>query len=158
MKSDTAEVQSNRMLLVKETCKVKGLLKLKKKPQLFVPIKKIEETEVNWFEASAICRTMNGSLASIENERIMEAIDQHLAPEKPADPWWWLSGNDLASEGNFVWANTGQPMNYTLWSTGQPNHFKDNEHCVNLWVSGGLFTMNDLDCKRHNFFICERDY
>lgn len=68
---------------------------------------------------------------------------------------FWISANDLESEGRFKWLSNGLPMIYTSWSAGQPDNFKGKEHCVELWRKKDQFLMNDRNCYKVSHFICE---
>uniref|UniRef100_A0A1A9WN44 C-type lectin domain-containing protein n=1 Tax=Glossina brevipalpis TaxID=37001 RepID=A0A1A9WN44_9MUSC len=113
------------------------------------------EEKVSWFKAYALCRTMDGYLTSLENKRVWESVNKHLKTNFSNDSWFWISGNDLASSGNFVWANTGTSMNYSVWSEGQP---KTGKNCVNLQFTNDRYEMNNLDCHHFNYFICEPEH
>ncbi|KAI9579507.1 C-type lectin 37Db-like [Glossina fuscipes] len=115
------------------------------------------QVEVNWFKANDICHTMNGYLTSIENEREMNAITEYLNTNLPNVHSWWVSGNDLASEGNFVWANTGTSMNYSLWSREQPDNYNRGENCVHVCLYDHGYKMNDWECRHESNFICEHE-
>uniref|UniRef100_A0A1B0C230 C-type lectin domain-containing protein n=1 Tax=Glossina palpalis gambiensis TaxID=67801 RepID=A0A1B0C230_9MUSC len=80
---------------------------------------------------------MNGHLKSLDNESDLNAIHTYFKKNIPGMRWWWLSSNDLGLEGKFVcWANTGAPMNYTVWSSGKPDTSKIDGNCVHLWWVG----------------------
>uniref|UniRef100_A0A1A9WA29 C-type lectin domain-containing protein n=1 Tax=Glossina brevipalpis TaxID=37001 RepID=A0A1A9WA29_9MUSC len=129
----------------------------------YVPYKNVgekllyfSEEMVTWFKANAICRTMKGHLVSIENYSVWNAINEHLKT-KPKNYYWWISANDLDSEGKFIWANTGTPMDYAVWRQGEPNDREKNEDCVHLILENGRYEMNDFRCRYPINFICERE-
>lgn len=77
---------------------------------------------------------------------------------------FWISGNDLASQGNFFWMGNGQPLTYTSWFPGEPNNI-GAERCVEIsdgiWTDGKNVTANPLlwnnsFCNDDQYFICER--
>uniref|UniRef100_A0A1A9X2Y7 C-type lectin domain-containing protein n=1 Tax=Glossina brevipalpis TaxID=37001 RepID=A0A1A9X2Y7_9MUSC len=111
----------------------------------------------NWFKANNICRSIKGFLVSIDNENAWDTIKEYLTNEITDKRRWWISANDLDSEGNFVWANTGTPMEYNAFAKSQPDDYGTNEDCVHLRFKEAKYEMNDMDCRRENHFICERE-
>ncbi|XP_037931482.1 C-type lectin 37Da-like [Teleopsis dalmanni] len=110
----------------------------------------------NWFEAAASCRRLNANLASIETEEEYEALIDYLK-EKEYGDWFWLSGNDLGNEGDYVWLGTGQPMTYRKWYEGQPDNTAELEHCIHIWGINGEYGLNDAKCSEKELYICEAD-
>ena len=55
----------------------------------------------------------------------------------------WLGANDMDQEGQFVWKSSQTPMNYTNWSSGNPDD-AGNEGCVHMWL--GVGEWNDVNC------------
>lgn len=100
---------------------------------------------------------MGGFLASIDSADEFSASSQHLSNKYPSDRWWWLSGSDLNKQSDWYWYSTGKRISYTNWSSGQPDNAGGIEHCMNLWYMNNKHEMNDLDCNRDIFFICEAD-
>merc|ERR1712004_921486 len=62
---------------------------------------------------------------------------------------FWIGVNDIADEGNWVYATSGSAVKVNNWNSGEPNNYDhgdgaDGEDCAEI-VSGGL--MNDNTCK-----------
>ncbi|XP_023158358.1 C-type lectin 37Db-like [Ceratitis capitata] len=104
------------------------------------------DTRMNWYQASHFCRQHNSDLAVIESESEMQSINDYLVQQKYFDSHFWIDASDLATEGEFVYHSTGQPMNYSRWSVGQPDNYKGQENCVRLWYTTNGFYMNDGAC------------
>lgn len=72
---------------------------------------------------------------------------------------FWVSGTDLAEKDRYVWMSTGEPMVYTNWSNGEPNHVVTEngevEHCVHFQPQNLGSTWNDNICSYPTYFICE---
>ena len=69
----------------------------------------------------------------------------------------WTGGNDFSEEGVWLWAGTGEAVNYTKWVTGadsQPNNEGGPEHCIKLSYRS-RYDWNDKDCKSPYYSICE---
>ncbi|XP_037931039.1 C-type lectin 37Da-like [Teleopsis dalmanni] len=115
----------------------------------------IEQTNVvNWHKAVDTCRRMGADLATIRyNDQIISLSNYLLS--KGYRNFYWIAGNDLAEQGNFYWISNGRRMTYAKWTPGEPNNFGGNEHCVHLQEPTGGYTMNDNDCSRLLYFICQ---
>ncbi|XP_059224992.1 lectin subunit alpha-like [Stomoxys calcitrans] len=54
---------------------------------------------------------------------------------------FWVSGTDLADEGNFIWLSTGRPITFANWNAGEPNNYRyengEEENCMELWNRDG---------------------
>lgn len=73
---------------------------------------------------------------------------------------FWVSGTDLADEGNFFWMANGRPITFTNWNAGEPNNFRyengEEENCMELWNRDGKgLKWNDSPCSFETFFVCE---
>ncbi|XP_061388398.1 C-type lectin 37Db-like [Musca vetustissima] len=113
------------------------------------------QSQVSWFKANLICQSMGGVLASFDNPEEIEELSEHLKSNYPNDRWWWLSGSDLHSEGDFYWYGTGERMLYADWAGVQPDNAGGNEHCVHLWYKEPKYQMNDWKCRMNAFYICQ---
>lgn len=73
---------------------------------------------------------------------------------------FWLSGSDIGRKGEYVWMTSGQPLNYTNWDYGEPNHFVHSgviEYCLTFRTVGTVYKnkWNDGVCTDLNYFICD---
>lgn len=69
----------------------------------------------------------------------------------------WTGGNDIDTEGLFVWDLSNTAINFSNWSPGNPSiDFPDQaptRDCVDLYRDG---KWNDRRCSYLNPFICEK--
>lgn len=80
-------------------------------------------------QAHAAAFAFGGSLASIGSSAEQTWIQNTFAPYSA---WrYWIGLNDLAVEGQYVWAN-GEPVVYTNWAPGQPDNAGGNQDGVQL--------------------------
>lgn len=100
---------------------------------------------------------MGGYLASFDSAEDLTALSDYMIAKYPTDRWWWLSGSDLDSEGDFYWYRTGERISYADWSTGQPDNAGGHENCVHLWYQKPKYQMNDWICNQSAYYICEAD-
>ena len=67
---------------------------------------------------------------------------------------FWLGINDLATQGQYVYASDGQEVVDGMWKSGQPN--TATERCVayyKILIHGGKWV--DRSCNDLSFSICE---
>ncbi|XP_062123851.1 C-type lectin 37Db-like [Drosophila sulfurigaster albostrigata] len=113
------------------------------------------DTKVTWFEAAHLCRRFGGDLALIESAEEMTRISEYLKGKGyDGNAWFWISGNDLVANHQFISLTSGLPLPFTLWSAGQPD-FPGQEHCVHIWLRDGTFRMNNWVCTQKAFYICQ---
>ena len=68
---------------------------------------------------------------------------------------YWLGGNDFDQRHQFVWTN-GQPLSGGLtWNQGEPNDYLTHERCLDFTYAFGSLALNDDDCSKKLYFICE---
>lgn len=81
----------------------------------------------------------------------------HLVTVKDYAVFFWLSGSDIGSKGDYVWMTSGQPLHYTHWHLDEPNNYVDNgtmEHCLSFRTDVDN-QWNDRFCTYINYFICD---
>lgn len=79
------------------------------------------------------CVALGGHLASVKTA----ASNTIVAALVSATPSAFLGGNDLATEGAFVWPD-GTPATYTNWRTGEPNNGNNGGYEEDCIVIQGL--------------------
>ncbi|XP_067326422.1 macrophage mannose receptor 1-like [Anolis sagrei] len=111
-------------------------------------------------KAQAFCKTHGGQLTIIgnENERtFLWKYAYHYQLSTPlrlyADRHTSYIGLNMGLDGKFGWID-GSPVTYAAWSPNEPNFANEDEHCVVMYSSTGLW--NDINCGAENGFICER--
>ncbi|KAH8336152.1 hypothetical protein KR074_004230, partial [Drosophila pseudoananassae] len=112
--------------------------------------------KVNWFQAAGACRMMNAHLASVEDKAEMEALIKYMkAKGFKNNDYFWISGNDLGTEGAFYWLSNGRPMTYAPWNGPKqmPDNYGGNENCVHMFSTREL--INDANCKIQMLYVCE---
>jgi len=73
---------------------------------------------------------------------------------------FWVGGNDLVTEGQWMWAKTHTRIidtGYQNWDSGQPdNSDGSGENCMELSKSSH-WRWNDETCEHEKYFICEKE-
>ena len=59
---------------------------------------------------------------------------------------FWVGATDVDSEGDFYWSTSGQAVEFTAWSEGQPDG-GTNQNCVASTLEHYYF-WSDEDCSR----------
>lgn len=112
--------------------------------------------KVNWFDAAQICRRFGGDLALFETAEELKLLSDYLLNEGTnGNNWYWISGNDLVETHKFTSITSGLPLPYLAWSVGQPDN-PNVERCVHLWYKEGSFKMNNYECTKGAYFLCQR--
>merc|ERR1712098_705618 len=118
---------------------------------------------LSWFDAFECCYYNKGYLAepqsAEEQAKIVEYIQ--IADGGPMGlTAYWLGGNDLHYEGNWLWPS-GQPFGYTNWVDGEPNDTDGKEDCIAI-DSPKEYQWMDLNCTDAihgavtHYAVCER--
>ncbi|KAH8281535.1 hypothetical protein KR054_001247, partial [Drosophila jambulina] len=108
-----------------------------------------------WFEALTKCKSLNGSLLSLQNEGEWRAVTARLNRNAS----YWVDLSDVLEEGKFISATSGKAGPYFKWDIAEPNNrdFSLNfEDCVELRSAYNHY-MNDINCFNENYYICEAD-
>ncbi|XP_025098295.1 asialoglycoprotein receptor 2-like [Pomacea canaliculata] len=111
--------------------------------------------QVTWTDAEEMCRLVSADLVKIEsadeNDFVKRLVVSHNAAHSV-----WIAATDVFSEGKFTWLPEGEPVIFTDWAAGEPNHFTgpESEDCVMLDI-GKSWHWNDNSCSTTAYFVCE---
>jgi len=96
---------------------------------------------------------MEADLVAFESLEELDLVWKHLSAIKPVKAFW-TAGTDLAEQGKHVWFSNGQPVPSNLWRKGEPNNYKNNEHCDTIFITDG-FGLNDEVCAKLFYYVCK---
>ncbi|XP_043064345.1 C-type lectin 37Db-like [Drosophila ficusphila] len=102
---------------------------------------------MNWFAAQKTCMQMGGQLAVIQDEQELGALRSRITN----DASYWLDITDLVNQGEFESWTTGTRAPFLKWRSGEPNHAREGERCVDLKQGA----MVDDWCENGYYFICQ---
>lgn len=112
--------------------------------------------------AQEVCAMLpkGAHLATISDQRENSVVQQLAAHAAPSVYGWsdaYIGLDDLTTAGTYAW-KTGEPVAYTRWSPGEPNHGAQagNEHCAVIKGSTVEGAWDDRPCTLAYPFICER--
>ena len=66
----------------------------------------------------------------------------------------WTAGIKRRNAGEFVWANSGKPLNYTNWMPDEIFGSNANDNCVRMYNSSG-FQWGDCSCNYISTAVCK---
>ncbi|RUS88255.1 hypothetical protein EGW08_003957 [Elysia chlorotica] len=99
------------------------------------------------------CELMGGYLLELDDEaEKLYTLD--LAKKIGGDARFALGGNDVATEGTWVYYHSKKPVPSDVqWLPGEPNNHAAGENCMAFRMThNGL---NDFPCGQNARFICE---
>lgn len=99
----------------------------------------VKNNGVNWNQANAGAQAIGGYLVTINNVAENTWLRNNL-PSSCQGNTYWTGYNDVASEGNFAWAN-GEASSYTRWGSGEPNNDGGNNCSGSNNLSAGDYTV-----------------
>ena len=117
----------------------------------------LEEDDWDIEGLRSMCDDMGyDGLATVRNE----SDNTFLSEFAPSSMGFLVGGNDIASEGTWVW-ESGLPMSFTNWASGEPNNGGGEEHCLALHGvghgGGWTYKWNDTFCSMTGAvrYVCE---
>lgn len=124
-----------------------------------------EEVKYTHYIFKIICRkqalnvliknsTKNNKTTNINTNNNTEQQKRHqwIYYSFPAN--FWVGGEDDLIEGEWTWAETDEPFDFTDWVPTQPDN-SQGEDCLVLWQAAS-WEWNDLSCNTHSYYICEK--
>jgi cysteine-rich repeat protein len=120
----------------------------------------IVPTEVTWSAARTACQAWGGDLAALSTTAELTDV---MKPAVGAvitgsgSQRGWTGGNDMATEGTYVWSN-GETWMYQAgivpWKAGEPSATED---CAVLGTDNGTtYNFRGNDCGAPHTYLCER--
>eukprot|EP00105_Crassostrea_gigas_P012433 XP_011428419.1 PREDICTED: perlucin isoform X1 [Crassostrea gigas] len=111
---------------------------------------------MQWIEAMTFCKTFDAKLAEVETHPEDTFIRHEARVYGAYKESFWIGGNDLISEGKWMWMTSHTPLHYTNWAHGEPSNEFGGEHCMSLLFYTD-YHWNDERCKTVLPFICEKE-
>lgn len=141
--------------------------------------------KLSWTAAAACAVTRNGSLAEINSQVEQDSVyyyvnqagitaSQTVAPDGGGASYLWLGGNDILSEGSWVWNGDNQGAMIPFWQGkangtaingaftnwgNEPDNFNNNQDGLGLaitnWPLGVAGQWNDVNTANQLYFVIE---
>ncbi|KAG2463439.1 MBL1 protein, partial [Polypterus senegalus] len=103
---------------------------------------------LNFKEGVKLCKEANGEIAIPVSAGENNALWQLVKLTGGA----YLGVNDMKIEGQYEDFNTGNPVMFTNWRSGEPNDYGSREDCSEMKSDG---TWNDIGCQWSLAIICQ---
>ncbi|XP_052693429.1 uncharacterized protein LOC128171698 [Crassostrea angulata] len=118
----------------------------------------------NWTQAKEHCESYDAYLVAIntenENEWLLKSfVERDIGSMESCKGnifkfrAVWTGGTDKAKEGNFVWTNNNEKVEFQRWTPHKPHKADKLKNCIRLLVDG---SWTDYFCSSPASFICEK--
>ncbi|XP_053119453.1 macrophage mannose receptor 1 isoform X2 [Hemicordylus capensis] len=97
------------------------------------------------------CKKNSAELAVIEGNNERRFLTKYISKTEQDNSYF--IGLQLSIDKEVSWMD-GTPVKYVAWSPHEPNFANNDENCVVIYKSTGLW--NDVNCGYPHPFICER--
>lgn len=101
--------------------------------------------------AREFCKKNFGDLAVIEDNSERRFLAKYISKDETINAYF--IGLQLSLDKEVSWMD-GTPMRYVAWAPHEPNFANNDENCVVMYRTSGLW--NDVNCGYPHPFICER--
>ena len=117
---------------------------------------------MNYADAQLNCQDKFGNLVGGLFEPRLPSTNQLVYAEasnfkSATSDDFWLGINDLATQGQYVYASDGQEVVDGMWKSGQPNN--DADRCASYYNLATQYDSNagwyDRSCDLYKFSICQ---
>ncbi|XP_013399078.2 macrophage mannose receptor 1-like [Lingula anatina] len=102
-----------------------------------------------WSEAVQYCRNLGGDLASFHSEAQLMAV---IGRFEYRSQFFWIGLSKPSPDSGYVWTDQSA-LDFTPWSTGQPDDHNGQEKCVQLDKKDGKWS--DVNCYVRGNVICQ---
>nr|XP_039250734.1 LOW QUALITY PROTEIN: macrophage mannose receptor 1-like [Styela clava] len=110
------------------------------------------ECRAGWYEARDKCRDIGGDLVTIHNKYENAFVSAQIM-RVPTNVW--IGMNDEHWYDQYTWS-TGEQVTYTNWYTGEPNHWNNEERCVEMHHREDVVgRWNDIRCDNAVSYVCQ---
>ncbi|XP_019205938.1 lactose-binding lectin l-2-like [Oreochromis niloticus] len=111
---------------------------------------KYVSARMTWADAELHCVSQGANLASIHSLEEHQFVKVLISNFDPTEGYTWIGLTDLHKEGGWMWSD-GSPVDFTYWTSNQPDNMGGNEHCVHK--NFGM-KWNDNRCSESFPFVC----
>ncbi|XP_050321797.1 galactose-specific lectin nattectin-like [Bactrocera neohumeralis] len=108
--------------------------------------------KLNWFGAIGYCLERNWKLIVLDSEAIRKEFESFLTKYQLRKLPFWTAGNQLGDMKTWRWGLDGPKLGYTYWAKGQPDNYKNQQHCLKLFANS--LQWDDDYCERAINFVC----
>ncbi|XP_017490471.1 PREDICTED: C-type lectin 37Da-like, partial [Rhagoletis zephyria] len=106
----------------------------------------LSPAKANWFGANVYCQRNNSRLVVLNSAEMQKELEEFLDQHNLRNQPFWTAGNQLIDMKTWHWGIDGPLIEYTHWSKGQPDNYKNSQHCIKLFAKS--FQWDDDNCER----------
>ncbi|KAJ1084942.1 hypothetical protein NDU88_005080 [Pleurodeles waltl] len=108
---------------------------------------------LSWWNSRGRCASHKSKLVSVNSWEEQVFIN---SKSQSIEDKLWIGYSDSQKEGQWLWED-GSSNSPGFWKTGQPDNYKNLEHCATTEQMGSPYSWNDDTCTKQFRYICERD-
>ena len=109
--------------------------------------------DFNIASANYFCRLYGGYLVELDDFEEYQFVSDLVSKILGANSFY-TGGNDIDSEGTFVYYNSKKPVPQNIWTGGKPSNSNGNEHCMEIRIDADS-KINDFICSGFGKYVCE---
>nr|XP_014351904.1 PREDICTED: C-type mannose receptor 2-like [Latimeria chalumnae] len=107
------------------------------------------EKNLTWDRAQDYCRFHYRDLISVNSSQEIKTLISQL---QDLSAWLvWIGLRRNPNNNTLLWSS-GDPVNFTNWSPGQPNNAYDSQHCAAILYNSSRW--HDTSCTENRSFVC----
>nr|ABP94091.1 venom C-type lectin galactose binding isoform variant 2 [Demansia vestigiata] len=112
-----------------------------------------------WNDAEMYCRNVNPGchLASLHSKADADEFSDYITDYLSHENNVWIGLRDTKKKYIWEWTDRSN-LNFLSWKKDQPDHFNNEEFCVEIVSSTGYVQWNDASCTTLRPFLCQCRY
>lgn len=107
--------------------------------------------EADYAKAKKGCAQLGGKLALPKTAEAQKLLTRGAAQSFPVKEFW-IGLNELSNPGTWLWTTGAELGDSASWKPTEPNGYRGNEHCVEVYADSWWW--NDFDCAEKLPFVC----
>ncbi|KAG8138560.1 putative C-type lectin BfL-1 protein [Naja naja] len=120
---------------------------------------KVFSTPKSWLKAEMHCRKFKPGchLASLHSNSDAVEFSEYISDYLTGQGHVWIGLWDRTKKYIWEWTDRSK-TDFLQWKKKQPDHFKNNEFCVEIVKFTGYLQWNDENCAALRPFLCQCKY
>ncbi|XP_053374784.1 C-type lectin domain family 4 member G-like [Mercenaria mercenaria] len=110
-------------------------------------------SELSWSDALNDCKSKGVYLAEHKHRGEAKDLAELAQSISTKIDMYWVGASDISSEGSWIWKESHASVNYSYWTSGNPDNYR-NEDCMSTYVNHQGH-WNDLNCNTKIGYICQ---
>ncbi|XP_036002700.1 type-2 ice-structuring protein isoform X1 [Fundulus heteroclitus] len=110
---------------------------------------------MTWARAERNCLSMGANLASVHDTNEYHQVQSVIEMATYKSDETWIGGTNAQETSIWFWSD-GSPLRYTNWCHGEPNNWRNNQHCLQMNYSGEK-CWDDQTCSVRLPSVCAKE-